>query len=106
MITRNGIYYDLSQSPYKIRISDTRLQFIFSSDLHMLKFKDKIMENRMETNARLTARYHIPVNFPVLADLILYQRIETRGYLVFNEKGVELCKESLILNGGIATLKD
>lgn len=105
MITRNGIYYDFSQSPYKVRIADTGLVYVFSSDLHMLKFKDKFKLHRTEINTRLSARYHVPINFPVLADMILYQKIETRGHLILNDKGVELCKESLILNGGMAILK-
>jgi hypothetical protein len=71
----------------------------------MLKFEDRLKENRQETDLKLTARYRINVRFPALADLTLYMKIETRGFYVINDKGVKLCKENLILSGGTATLK-
>lgn len=103
MVTRNGIYYDLTKSPYKVTTNG--LTYYFSSDLHMFKFEDRLKESRNEIDLRLTARYRITIRFPALADITLYQKIETRGFLVINDKGVRLCKENLLLNGGQATLK-
>lgn len=104
MVTRNGIYYDLSKSPYKVTTNG--LTYYFSSDLHMLKFEDRLKDNRTETDLKLTSRFRVAVRFPALADLVLYQKIENRGFLVTNEKGIKLCKENLILSGGTATLKN
>jgi hypothetical protein len=53
----------------------------------MLKFEDRLKENRQETDLKLTARYRINVRFPALADLTLYMKIETRGFYVINDKG-------------------
>jgi YHS domain-containing protein len=103
MVTRRGIYLDLSQSPYKITTNG--LTFYFSSDLHMLKFEDRLHESRQEIELKLTSRFRVAVKFPALADLTLYMKIETRGFLVINDKGIKLCRENLILNGGTATLK-
>lgn len=104
MVTRNGIYLDLEKSPYKVKVNG--LTYYFSSDLHMLKFQDRLQETRKEIDLKLTARYRVAIRFPALADLTLYQKIETRGFLVVNERGVKICKENLILNGGTLTLKD
>ena len=104
MITRRGIYLDLSKSPYKVTANG--MTYYFSSDLHMIKFEDRLHESRQEIDLKLTARFRVAVKFPALADLTLYQKIETRGFLVINEKGLTLCKEKLLLNGGTATLKN
>jgi YHS domain-containing protein len=103
MVTRNGIYLDLTKSPYKVTTNG--MTFYFSSDLHMLKFEDRLHESRQEIDLKLTSRFRVAVKFPALADLTLYQKIETRGFLVINDKGIKLCRENLILNGGTATLK-
>jgi hypothetical protein len=71
----------------------------------MLKFEDRLRDSRKEIDLKLTARFRVEIKFPALADLTLYQKIENRGFLVINDKGIKLCKENLILNGGIATLK-
>jgi hypothetical protein len=106
MITRNGIYYDLNKSTFKFKTPDTKMTFVFSSDLHMIKFEDQYTQNRIEQNIKLTARFRFNIKTTVLPDLLLYKKIETRGFLVFNERGQKLCQESLILTGEQATPKD
>lgn len=105
MKTRNGVYYDLTKSTYKFKVSDTGMTFIFSSDLHMLKFEDQLQQNRDEHNTKFKARYRMDFNMKVLPDLGLYRKIESRGFLVINEGGQKLCLESLQLNGEKATPK-
>jgi hypothetical protein len=104
MITRNGVYYDLKQSRYKVHCSGGLLLY-FSSDLHMLKFLDKKEAHRKEINDKMTSRFRIEIRLNTLADIILYQKIETRGFYITDEKGNELCRENLILSGERPTLK-
>jgi hypothetical protein len=105
MKTRNGIYYDLSKSTYKHKVNDTGMTFIFSSDLHMLKFEDQYKANRIDHNLKFKARFRIDVDMKVLPDLLLYKKIETRGFLVINEGGQRLCQENVLLIGEKATPK-
>ena len=104
--TRNGVYYDLTKSRYKFKVPDTNMIFIFSSDLHMFKFEDRYLNNREEQNIKFKSRFRVNIETKVLPDIMLYQKIETRGFLIINEKGQKLCQENLILRCEKATLKD
>jgi hypothetical protein len=106
MRTRNGIYYDLTKSCYKFKIPDTNMTFIFSSDLHLVKFEEQYKDNRNEHNLKLKVRYGMEFNMKVFPDLMLYRRIEKRGFLVLNEGGIKICQENLLLSGEKATLKE
>lgn len=105
MKTRNGIYYDFTKSTYKFKVPDTNMTFVFSSDLHLVKFEDQYKKNRDEHNTKFKARFGFTFDSKVLPDLGLYRRIEKRGFLVYNEGGQKVCQESLILSGEKATLK-
>jgi hypothetical protein len=82
MKTRNGVYYDLSKSVYKFTVPDTKIQFVFSSDLHMVKFEERYLNYRKQINQKFNARYRLEFNFKTFSDLLLYQTIETRGFLI------------------------
>lgn len=106
MKTRNGIYHDLTLSDIKFKVPDTRMIFVFSSELYRLKFITKYLSHRKEQNDKLTAKFRLTLNTKVLPDLTLYKKIETRGFLVINERNETLCQENLILSGEKATLKN
>lgn len=105
MKTRNGIYYDLTKSTYKFKVPDTGVVFIFSSDLHLCKFEEKYKQNRVEINLKLRARFGVKIETKTLPDVLLYKKIETRGFLMVNEGGQKLWLENLELNGEKVTLK-
>ena len=50
--TKNGVYYDFSKSIYRVNIDN--YTFVFSSKLHMEKFKKKRKEHAEKINASLT----------------------------------------------------
>jgi len=106
MKTRNGIYHDLHLSSYCFLVCDTHLVFIFSSDLHLTKFEEQYEIHRKEFNVKLNSRYRVNVNFKAYADILLYKKIENRGFLIVNEGGQKLCLENLQLNGEKVTLKN
>lgn len=105
MKTRNGIHYDLKHSTYTFKVPDTKVTYVFSSDLHLVKFEEQYLDNRHEVNLKLKVRFKIEVATTNLADIILYKRIETRGFLVYSEGGNILCLENLLLSGERVTRK-
>ena len=105
MRTRNGIYYDLTQSCYKYKPRDTGLTFVFSSDLYLTKFEEQIHNHRNEFNLKLKARYRTEVDFKNFADVTLYKKIEKRGFLIVNERGQTIWQENLLLGGEKVTPK-
>ena len=106
MKTRNGIYYNLERSEYRIYIPDTKTTFIFSSNLYMTKFEEQFNINREEQKIKFRSRYKLNIETNLLFDIILYNKIEKRGFLIINERGQELCQENLILNGEHVTRKN
>lgn len=97
MFTRNGVCYDLQKSTYRTTVNG--LTFVFSSRLHLDKFKKKLHENRDIINYSLTRRFNVTVDVSQLADIVLYKKIETRGFLIVTNEGTELWLENLICGG-------
>lgn len=104
LISRNGVCYDLNVSEY--RYTTGNLTFVFSSQLHLDKFKNKVKENQEIINYSLTRRFNIKCDVTELANVVLYRKIETRGFLIVTNEGVELCQENLIFVGGKVTVKN
>lgn len=104
MITRNGVVYDLSLSSFRCKVGN--LTYVFSSQLHLDKFKKKLKENRDIVNYSLTKRFNYTVDVSELADLVLYRKIETRGFLIITATGNELCQNNITFVGGEVTTRD
>lgn len=99
MKSRKGIYYNLKLSEYRHEVDG--LTFVFSSQLHLDKFKERLKENRDIINYSLSRRFNIPVSVNQLADIVLYKRTETRGFFVMTNEGIEICQEKeMIYQGG------
>lgn len=103
-MTRNGIVYNLKLSSYTIGLND--ITYYFSSQNHLEKFTEKLTENRELINYSLSKRFSITVNVNVLADLVLYAKVETRGFLVKHKGEFYSCKKDLILSGVTVTKKN
>lgn len=104
MITRDGVCYDLAISPYKTTING--LTFVFSSKLHLDKFKQKIKENRDIINYSLSKRFKVNVDVSKLADVVLYRKVETRGFLIITGEGKEICQRNITYVGGEVIIQD
>lgn len=104
MISRNGVVYDLSVSSYRYTIGN--LTFVFSSKLHLDKFKKKYKGNRDIINYSLSKRFNLKVNVAQLADVVLYRKIETRGFLIVTGEGKELCQNNITYIGGEVIIPD
>ena len=104
MISKNGVVYDLNLSAYRHTVNG--LTFVFSSKLHLDKFKKKLKENRDIINYSLTKRFNMAVDVSQLADVVLYRKIETRGFLIVTGEGKELCQNNIIFGGGAVIIHD
>lgn len=104
MMTRNGIVYKLELSPYKVTIAG--VTYMFSSVNHLDKFMEKLNENRDTISYSLSKRFGVSVDIAILSDIVLYSKVETRGFLI-SHKGVSYsCKKDIILNGATLTKKN
>lgn len=84
MLTRDGVCYDLTKSPYSC--VKNGVTFFFSSQKHLEKFQDRLKTNRDTINYSLTKRFGFAVDVSTLADVVLYKKIETRGFLIEAEE--------------------
>lgn len=103
-LTRSGIAYDLKLSPYKSKVyydSDYYVTFIFSSELYMSKFEERIKEHRKIMNEKISKRHGYKITNNIVSDIKLYTLIEKRGFLMRSSKdnkNIE-CLEKAELNG-------
>ena len=104
MKTRNGIYYNLEESEYKITISG--ITYYFSSRLYLTKFIERFPNERDILNYKQSRRFKTALDLSLLADLKTYAAIEKRGFLV-EIKGVQyVCLKHINLQLEIRTLKN
>lgn len=96
-MTRNGIVYDLIKSPYKTTLNG--ITFYFSSTNHLEKFNEQFKENRETLVYSLYKRFKLGVYINELYDLVLYNKIETRGFLVSYKGDFYKCLNNIILSG-------
>lgn len=103
MITKHGVCYDLFISSYRTTLNG--VTFVFSSKLHLEKFKKNYKDNRVRISDSLSKRFGVQIDVTLLADIVLYKKIESRGFLlVVKEVNIE-CLNDIILNGENLTLQ-
>ena len=106
-LTRNNIAYKLEESPYLLDVpyEGYSLIYFFSSALYRDNFYKRFVENREKINASLSNRFGVKVENDALGDLVLYSKIEKRGFLIGLGKEKATCQESIILNGAKVMIK-
>lgn len=94
IVTRGGIYYDLSVSPFKFE--DNGVIYVFSSQKNLIRFTDLILENRTKISKSLSKRFNTKIYLKAICDIVLYKNIEKRGFLIKLEEGGEIkCQENV-----------
>lgn len=86
MITKNGVCYDLKETPYTFEWRG--ILYHFSSENHMSKFIRNLRNKEEWLDDSLSRRFKCTVHLPVLADIQLYTQVETRGFYL-TTKGTE-----------------
>lgn len=98
-MTRNGVEYDLSVSPYMLT-TDKNYRFIFSSKKNRDKFNSRYLMHRIKLADSLSNRFKLNIRVDILADFTLYQSIEKRGFLAYSDRGEQFsCPESMLFHG-------
>ncbi|MBP5362726.1 MAG: hypothetical protein J6Y71_06890 [Ruminococcus sp.] len=98
-----AIEYDLKKSPY--RVIESGNTFVFSSELHAQKFRERLREKRELINFSLSNRFNVAICFDIIADIMLYKEIEQRGFLIITEGGECKCLNHILLNGARLTCR-
>jgi hypothetical protein len=100
--TRGGIFYNLPESRYNITLvycTSLSIQYFFSSPHILQKFLDRMIGKREDLNRWLAITFGYTIDVGVYSDLILYSKLETRGfYIKINGEEVS-CQNNIILNG-------
>lgn len=97
------VVYDLKDSPFAVTIG--RITYKFSSSLHKSKFIERIVSNREYYHNSILYRFKLKTNVTTWADILLYSKIETRGFLILVD-GRECKWQNLELNGAIRILNN
>lgn len=83
MLTTGEIYLNIEESDYKYTIEG--ISFYFSSKVYLEKFKNKVKEFISLETAKIYVRYKINLNLDLYFMIVLYTRIEKRGFRVYDE---------------------
>lgn len=85
-ITKGGVYYDLDESvfefTYVIRKNEC-ITFTFSSMSHLRKFQAQVKEFVEDFNITVRRKYGMNPNMKGYPAIILYSRLETRGFKIY-----------------------
>ena len=100
-LSRGGVAYDLSLSPFKVELNygEEKITFKFSSELNVGRFENKIKEHRENITKSLSNRFNIGIDIPVISDIVLYSKVEKRGFLVVINGEECKCQNIIKLTG-------
>lgn len=98
MPTKDGVFYELSDSPYRALYGD--YTFHFSSRKHQESFLDKLSVRVEWLCDSFSKRFKFEIDARLIAVFQLYFQVETRGcYVKMADGEVLRCKENLRLHG-------
>lgn len=100
-LTRGGICYNLEKTPFFIinKYDNKKVTFNFSSEFYKNKFINQIEEHRNKINQSLSKRFGLVVINPILSDIVLYSKIESRGFYLLIDDEEYKCLNNIKLNG-------
>lgn len=96
-MTRNGVCYNFFNSPYIYECNG--IVYVFSSQLHKEKFKKRKGNHRKQMVTRLFSIFHIHMDATTASDILLYQKTETRGFLIRQGGDIFTCPQEILLDG-------
>lgn len=86
-LTRNGVCYDLPNSPYTFEWRG--IVWFFSSNAHRSKFIHGVRDRELWLDDSLSRRFRCTIHLPIVADVQLYTQIEKRGFYAQTNDGAE-----------------
>lgn len=90
MLTRNGIELDLEESKYCYTYKN--LTFYFSSRFYLRKFDNELEKFIDNETKKLYNKLKVRADYSILLAVVLYKRIEKRGFkvMVDNDEPIEM----------------
>ena len=82
MKTNRGIYYNLEESTYIYESHG--LQFYFSSEFYLNKFKSNIENYVNNENNKIRNRYNVFISLDIFFMISYYQKLEKRGFKIYD----------------------
>ena len=85
-MTKGGVYYDLDESIFEfsfLTATNETITFVFSSLSHLNKFEEQVKDYIYQFNAYLSRKYSISPHMRGYPAIMLYSRIETRGFKIY-----------------------
>ena len=79
-VTKCGVYYNLTESTFCYCMGEAT--FYFSSNSHLQKFTNRLPITKTEMNDLIERKWKLHTNFDFVAALVLYLKIETRGFYI------------------------
>lgn len=92
MLTRRGIELNIKESKFTYDIEDMRL--FFSSTYNLERFISNINEFIDIETLKLRNKYHLNISFKKILIIVLYKRIEKRGFYIVNTNTGREIKEN------------
>ncbi|MBR5304965.1 MAG: hypothetical protein IKU37_09095 [Candidatus Gastranaerophilales bacterium] len=89
MLTRNGVELDIEQSKYCYTYKN--LTFYFSSRFYVRKFDNELEKFIDNETKKLYNKFKVNTDYSILLAVVLYKRIEKRGFkvMVNNKEPIE-----------------
>lgn len=97
------VTFALDKSPFTVEMEG--ITFHFSSKLRLTKFCNRLGPFTNAMHERLFKRYCIQVVCPIYSAIVLYNEIETTGFLITNERGEKVSWPVLVLSGSLENEK-
>lgn len=91
MKTINGIYLDIKESDYCLKVQG--LSFFFTSEFYKRKFAATYEKYIKNETLKFTLKYNIKINLDIYFLITLYDKIEKRGFRVQDENGKEISRK-------------
>jgi len=100
LITKGGVYCDLSISTYlhNIHYEDSVLHLHFSSRFNRDRYIEKVLENRIKTKFNIAEKNNITLDTNKMADLVLYSKVENRGFYCTIKGETFTCLKNIIFD--------
>lgn len=100
-LSRGGVAYDLNLSPFKVEVKhgEDKITFKFSSELNVKRFEDKLKEHRETIKKSLSNRFNMGIDIPIISDIVLYSKVEKRGFLILMNEEEYKCQNIIKLTG-------
>lgn len=101
MPSRNGVYYNLEESPW--RVSRHGMILYFSTETHYNRFLREIDKRERQMTSTMSNRIGCFVNMEVPACIQLYRQVEQRGFLIYFDRTILLTNGVQVESGVYAT---